>query len=86
MKFTIDIECTPEEARQFLGLPDVQEFQKAMMAEIQSRMSEQLQGMDSEAMMKNWLPTGMQAWDGLQEAFMKGFSGAGGGSKDEGKS
>ena len=74
MKFSIDIDCTPEEARQFLGLPDVQEFQKAMMAMVQERMTEQVKAMDPEALMKTWLPTGMQAWENMQQAFMRGFS------------
>ena len=84
MKFSIDIDCTPEEARQFLGLPDVQEFQKAMMALVQERMAEQLGAMDPEALMKTWLPTGMQAWENMQQAFMRGFSGASAGrNRDE---
>ena len=76
MKFSIDIDCTPEEARQFLGLPDVQAFQEAMMALVQERMTEQVKAMDPEALMKTWLPTGMQAWENMQEAFRRGFSGA----------
>jgi hypothetical protein len=80
MKFTIDVDCTPDEARQFLGLPDVQEFQSAMMALVQERMTEQVKSMDPEALMSTWLPTGMQAWENMQESFMKGFSGAAGGT------
>ena len=34
MKIRIDIDCTPEEARAFLGLPDVAPMHKAMMGEI----------------------------------------------------
>lgn len=83
MKFSIDIDCTPEEARQFLGLPDVQGFQKAMMALVQERMTEQLGAMDPEALMKTWLPTGMQAWENMQQAFMRGFSGAPAGRKGD---
>lgn len=78
MKFTIDVDCTPEEARQFLGLPNVEEFQTSMMSLVKERMTEQLNNMDPDALMKTWLPTGMQAWDNLQEAFMKGFTGSGG--------
>ncbi|WP_420846806.1 DUF6489 family protein [Microvirga tunisiensis] len=28
MKITMDVECTPEEARAFLGLPDVKPMQE----------------------------------------------------------
>ncbi|MDZ4735977.1 MAG: DUF6489 family protein, partial [Rhodospirillaceae bacterium] len=38
MKVTIDIDCTPEEARAFMGLPDVAPLQARMLAEIEARM------------------------------------------------
>ena len=31
MKITVNVDCTPEEARSFLGLPDVQPLQAAVM-------------------------------------------------------
>ena len=37
MKFKIDIDCTPQEARTFLGLPDVESVQKALYSEIETR-------------------------------------------------
>ena len=75
MKFSIDIDCSPEEARAFLGLPDVVDFQKTMMNEIQDRMSAHVAAMDPEALMKTWLPMGTQAWETFQIAFMQGFTG-----------
>ena len=36
MKITVDVDCTPEEARRFLGLPDVAPMQEAMMAQMQN--------------------------------------------------
>lgn len=83
MKFSIDVECTAEEARHFLGLPDVREFQQAMMETVRERMAEQLKTMDPEALMKTWLPAGAQAWESMQQAFMRGFAGQGGGGKSE---
>ena len=35
MKATMNIDCTPEEARVFLGLPDVQPMQEHLMKEMQ---------------------------------------------------
>ena len=46
MKFTIDIDCTPEEARAFFGLPPVAGLQEEMLKQIQTRMSEYLKGAD----------------------------------------
>src|SRR6516164_5311770 len=36
MKFKIDIDCTPEEARAFLGLPDVKPLQEALLPDVKS--------------------------------------------------
>ena len=38
MKINIDIDCTSEEARTFLGLPDVKPLQEAMLVELEERM------------------------------------------------
>jgi len=69
MKVTINIDCTPEEARAFFGLPDVKPMQDAMMAEIEKRMRANMDAMDPETLFKTWLPVGMQGWEQLQKAF-----------------
>ncbi|AWK86049.1 DUF6489 family protein [Azospirillum thermophilum] len=69
MKITIDIDCTPDEARHFLGLPDVKPMQDAMMKEIQERMRANLQAMDPETMLKTWLPAGIQGMEQMQKMF-----------------
>jgi hypothetical protein len=56
MKITIDIDCTPAEARQFMGLPDFEPMQKAAMAEIEKRMLAELAAFSPEALFKSWLP------------------------------
>ena len=40
MKFTVDVDCTPDEARRFFGLPDVTALQEKMMKEIEKRIVE----------------------------------------------
>ena len=69
MKISIDIDCTPEEARNFFGLPDVKPMQDALMQQLQDRLSANLQAMDPETMMKTWLPASMQGFEQLQKAF-----------------
>lgn len=83
MKVTIDIDCTPEEARTFLGLPDVTALQGAMMSEIEERMRATLRGADPETLFKTWLPAGVQGWEQIQ-AFWRGM--ATGGQKGPGDS
>ncbi len=74
MKITIDVDCSADEAREFLGLPDVKPMQDAMMQEIQDRMMTSLQSMQPEMLMKTWLPAQTQGLEQLQSfwsQFMK---------------
>ena len=50
MKISIDIDCTPEEARRFMGLPDVEQANRLYMDNITRAIKdatslEQLQGL-----------------------------------------
>lgn len=78
MKFTVDVECTPEEARAFLGLPDVKPMQDALMKQVQDRMTAALHAMEPEAMIKTWLPAQVQGMEQLQKMFWSQFAGTGG--------
>ena len=69
MKVTFDIECTPEEARKFLGLPDVVPMQEAMMKELSEKMKENMEAMDPETIMKTWFESGMQNMTDMQKMF-----------------
>jgi len=69
MKFKVDVECTPEEARAFFGLPDVKALQEALLPEIEERLRTTLKAMDPEAMLKAWLPTTLKGFEQLQEMF-----------------
>jgi hypothetical protein len=75
MKITIDVDCTPEEARAFLGLPDVGPLQARMLKEIEDRMAAALKSMDPQEMLKIWLPGGGEALAGWQKAFWDQFAG-----------
>ncbi|MDD9877715.1 MAG: DUF6489 family protein [Magnetovibrio sp.] len=69
MKITINVDCSPEEARTFLGLPDVKPMQDAMMDEVEKRMRANMEAMDPETLMKTWMPAGMQSFEQLQKMF-----------------
>jgi hypothetical protein len=77
MKITVDIDCTPDEARTFFGLPDVKPMQEAMMSQIQERMTASLSAMEPETMLKTWLPAGVQGMEQLQKMFWAQFASAG---------
>ena len=69
MKITVNVDCTPDEARHFFGLPDVKPMQDALMQQIQDRMSANLQVMEPEAMLKTWLPASLQGFEQMQKMF-----------------
>lgn len=48
MKITIDFDVTPEELRQFLGLPNVEGLQEEMLKAAQKQMAESGQTMFNE--------------------------------------
>lgn len=69
MKIKIDIDCSPEEARTFLGLPDVGPMQKVVMDQLQAKMQDAAQSMDPQAMMKTWFPDASKGWEQWQKMF-----------------
>ncbi len=69
MKVSINIDCTPEEMRQFFGLPDVVPMQEKLMKEIEKRMMENLAAMEPEALAKAWMPFGVEGLEKMQRAF-----------------
>jgi hypothetical protein len=79
MKISVDVDCTPEEARRFLGLPDVAPAQQVMMEEIQRRMIAGLETMEPEALLKTWLPLGLQGMEQIQKMFWAQMNKATGG-------
>lgn len=75
MKFTFDLDCTPEEARAFLGLPDVKPMQEALMRDMQERMSAQLAAMQPDELLRMWLPATFKGYEQMIDAFAR-LSGA----------
>ncbi|MFN4041220.1 MAG: DUF6489 family protein [Brevundimonas sp.] len=74
MKMNVEVDCTPAEARAFLGLPDVTPLNEAMVAEMQKRMQANVAAMQPEELMKTWTSFGLQAQDQfrrLMEAAVK---------------
>jgi hypothetical protein len=76
MKVNIEIDCTPQEARAFFGLPDLGPLQEAVLAQMKERMQGALAGMDPEAMLKAWMPPGVQGLEQMQK-FWEQFTGGG---------
>lgn len=73
MKVTVEIDCTPAEARQFLGLPDVEVLQKKIMSEVEQRMLAEMDRFSPESTLKGWLNFSPASMGPMQEAFGKLF-------------
>lgn len=69
MKFKFDIECTPDEARAFLGLPNVVPLQEKAMKEIEERLQDSIRNLTPEEMVKTWMPATVQGLGEMQKMF-----------------
>ncbi len=63
MKMRIEVECTPEEARTFLGLPDVTVLNDHLVQEMKKRFDANVAMLQPDELMKNWFALGGQATD-----------------------
>jgi hypothetical protein len=84
MKITMEVDCTPEEARRFFGLPDLAPLQEEALAVLRSRVTEAAAATTPEALARLWMPFLPQ----VPEAFLRAMGGAalrptGKGSEDE---
>ena len=67
MKVNVEVNCTPEEARAFFGLPDLAPMQQRVMGEIEERLRSSLNAMNPETIFKTWLPASMQGVEQMQQ-------------------
>lgn len=84
MKVTVNVDCTPLEARQFFGLPDVQPMQSAMMEALERRMMKEIETYTPEKLFEAWMPL-MTANRDLFRNFFSAFSQGGETSAEEAK-
>jgi Family of unknown function (DUF6489) len=55
VKITIDVDCTPAEAREFFGFPDLRPLQAAWLAEVEKRLVDDMQKFSPEGIARSWL-------------------------------
>lgn len=67
MKMSVEIDCTPEEARRFLGLPDVSALNDHIVAEMAKRIDANMAMLSPDELVKSWMAFGA----GAQEQFRK---------------
>jgi hypothetical protein len=65
VKITVDVDCTPEEARRFMGLPDLAPLHEAYLARMRNAIDQGITPEMVQSMMKGWSPmgeAGMSMW------------------------
>jgi hypothetical protein len=70
MKVNIEIECTPLEARQFFGLPDVQPMQVAVMEKLQQQMIANIDKVSPESLIQSWFSFDPKLAERMQDMFV----------------
>ena len=63
MDVTVNIKLTPAEARQLMGLPDVQALQQAVLAKVEQKIMEQAEKLSADGLLSTWFAGGAGAID-----------------------
>jgi hypothetical protein len=72
MKVSIDVDCTPEEARRLVGLPDLTPLHAVYVGRVEELMKKGITPDIVESMIRNWVPmgeSGMNMLSGLMSQF-----------------
>ncbi len=67
MKFTIEIDATPKEVRESLGLPDIQAAQDRVVAKVEERVMDFVDDYDPTKLVKMLIPDGLGFLEGMQK-------------------
>ena len=76
MKVTINIDCSPEEARTFMGLPDLGPLQDSMLEQMQTQMQKAVAAMDPATAFKTLFPMQSEGFGDLQKTLWGQFMGS----------
>lgn len=74
MKINVEVECTPEEARRFMGLPDLAPVHEKYLAALTNSMDGNVAPDLIENMMRSWMPmsdAGVGMWRKMFESGSK---------------
>ncbi len=73
MKFNIEVDCTPEEVRQLLGLPDLNDVHDVYLDKLKTVADKGITPDLVQQMVRNWVPMGEGGID-LVKNLMGGFA------------
>ena len=82
MKLIIEIDATPKEVREAVGLPDIQAVQDRVIDKIEDRVMTTINDLDPTNLLKIIIPEGLGILDGLQKTILENLSIGGSRSSD----
>lgn len=85
MKLNITVDCTPEEARAFLGLPDVTALNDTLVESVKQRVEQNMELVSPEFYLKQWYSMGGQVQDSFMNMMTAGARAVAGGEPEKGK-
>ncbi len=75
MKAKLEVDCSPQEARAFLGLPDVAGLNEHMVQEMKKRMDTNMAMVAPEELLRSWMTFGGQATEQFRKLMTAATSG-----------
>lgn len=82
MRLTMNVDCTPEEARAFLGLPDLTTLNTRMVERVAAQAEANLDLMNPNELLKTWMSFGGLMREQFLAAMTQAAESAGHGSSD----
>ena len=79
MRVTINIDCSPAEARSFLGLPNLEPLNDLLVARVSDQVQSNMDMLDPQQLMNNWFAMG----GAMREQFLNAMTSAASGASDE---
>lgn len=79
MKFNVEVECTPEEARRAIGLPDLTPIHERYVSMLLESVEGGLKQETLEQLTRNWAPMGEAGLAVWRRMFEGGLGKGGGG-------
>lgn len=67
MKFNVEVDCTPEEVRRLVGLPDLTGVHDVYLDRMKTVVTKGVTPDMMETMVRNWVPMGAQGVDFVRD-------------------
>jgi Family of unknown function (DUF6489) len=84
MKFNIEVDCTPEEVRRLVGLPDLSEVHSVYLERVKAVAEKGMTPDMVEGIVRNWVPMGGAGVDMVKD-LIGAFAGGTGSASNKGK-